>query len=152
MLRLQFFDPRRDGRRPRRPARRAALAAGLRAAGRAGARVILADKDFRMGGRLNAETLEISGGAGADWAARAVAELVGELLAHEQAMGEAAKAIELTLEWVTQRKAFGAALWDKQAIRHRLAMLTARIRGETPPDFWSGWLKLKAEYEPRIPA
>ena len=52
--------------------------AGLTAAltaGRAGARVILADEDFRMGGRLNAETLEVGGQAGADWAAGAVAEL-----------------------------------------------------------------------------
>jgi methylglutamate dehydrogenase subunit C len=52
--------------------------AGLMAAltaGRAGARVILADEDFRMGGRLNAERLEVGGRAGADWAAEAVAEL-----------------------------------------------------------------------------
>ena len=45
--------------------------AGLMAAltaGRAGARVILADEDFRMGGRLNAETLTIGNHAGADWA------------------------------------------------------------------------------------
>jgi sarcosine oxidase subunit alpha len=46
-------------------------------AGRAGARVILADEDFRMGGRLNAETLELGGTAGADWAAGVVAELAG---------------------------------------------------------------------------
>ena len=41
--------------------------AGLMAAltaGRAGARVILADEDFRMGGRLNAERLEVGGTAG----------------------------------------------------------------------------------------
>ncbi|MHA7850835.1 sarcosine oxidase subunit alpha family protein [Roseovarius sp.] len=50
------------------------LAAAL-AAGRAGARVILADEDFRPGGRLNAETLEIDGMRGADWAAGVVAEL-----------------------------------------------------------------------------
>ena len=52
----------------------AGLAAAL-VAGRSGARVILADEDFRMGGRLNAETFEIGGGSGADWAAAAVAEL-----------------------------------------------------------------------------
>ena len=46
-----------------------------RAAGRAGARVILADEDFVMGGRLNAETLEVDGQVGAEWAAGAVAEL-----------------------------------------------------------------------------
>ncbi len=43
------------------------------------------------------------------------------------AMGEAAKAIELTLEYVRTRQAFGAPLWDKQAIRQRLAMLAARV-------------------------
>jgi acyl-CoA dehydrogenase len=43
------------------------------------------------------------------------------------AMGEAAKAIELTLEYVKTRKAFGATLWDKQAIRQRLSMLSAKV-------------------------
>ncbi|MGB7302950.1 MAG: sarcosine oxidase subunit alpha family protein [Burkholderiaceae bacterium] len=44
-------------------------------AGRAGARVILCDEDFRMGGRLNSESYEIDGQAGADWAATTVDEL-----------------------------------------------------------------------------
>ena len=52
----------------------AGLAAAL-AAGRSGARVILADEDFVMGGRLNAETHEVNGWSGADWAAEAVREL-----------------------------------------------------------------------------
>ncbi len=52
----------------------AGLAAAL-AAGRTGARVILADEDFQPGGRLTAETLEVDGMAGADWAAQAMAEL-----------------------------------------------------------------------------
>lgn len=52
----------------------AGLAAAL-TAGRSGARVILADEDFRMGGRLNAETFAVGGVSGADWAAQAVAEL-----------------------------------------------------------------------------
>jgi sarcosine oxidase subunit alpha len=45
------------------------------AAGRAGARVILAEEDFRLGGRLLSETLTIGGKAAADWAESAVAEL-----------------------------------------------------------------------------
>jgi heterotetrameric sarcosine oxidase alpha subunit len=52
--------------------------AGLMAAltaGRAGKRVILADEDFRMGGRLNAETYAVGQSLGADWAAGAIAEL-----------------------------------------------------------------------------
>jgi len=43
------------------------------------------------------------------------------------ATGEAAKAIEITLDYVKTRKAFGAPLWDKQAIRQRLSMLSARV-------------------------
>ncbi|PWE31385.1 sarcosine oxidase subunit alpha [Maritimibacter sp. 55A14] len=54
----------------------AGMAAAL-AAGRAGARVILADEDFRPGGRLLAEWHEIDGQPGADWAAAAWAELDG---------------------------------------------------------------------------
>lgn len=50
------------------------LTAALTAA-RAGADVILADEDARMGGRLLAETLEIDGLPGLDWAAAALAEL-----------------------------------------------------------------------------
>jgi acyl-CoA dehydrogenase len=42
-------------------------------------------------------------------------------------MGEAARAIELTLQYVRTRKAFGATLWDKQAIRQRLSMLAAKV-------------------------
>lgn len=45
------------------------------AAGRAGARVILADDDFRLGGRLNGERFEIDGRPGAQWADEAAAEL-----------------------------------------------------------------------------
>ncbi len=51
---------------------------GLQAAltaGRAGLRVILADEDFRMGGRLNAERFEVNDASGAAWATAAVAEL-----------------------------------------------------------------------------
>jgi sarcosine oxidase subunit alpha len=45
------------------------------AAGRAGARVILADDDFRLGGRLNSERFEIDGRPGAVWAEEAAREL-----------------------------------------------------------------------------
>jgi len=52
----------------------AGLMAAL-AAGRAGARVILADEDFRLGGRLLAERYEIDGKPGAEWVAEVEAEL-----------------------------------------------------------------------------
>ncbi|MFZ1815140.1 MAG: sarcosine oxidase subunit alpha family protein [Rhizobiaceae bacterium] len=52
--------------------------AGLHAAlvaGRSGARVVLADEDFRPGGRLNGERLEIGRGDASEWARNVVAEL-----------------------------------------------------------------------------
>ena len=52
----------------------AGLMAAL-AAGRAGARVILADEDFCLGGRLLAERHEIDGVPGANWAAQVEVEL-----------------------------------------------------------------------------
>ena len=53
----------------------AGLAAAL-TAGRSGAEVILADEDFRMGGRLNSETHLLGDQTGADWATTTLAELV----------------------------------------------------------------------------
>lgn len=50
------------------------LSAAL-AAGRSGARVIIADEDFLLGGRLNAETMAVDGMAGNDWATQTLAEL-----------------------------------------------------------------------------
>jgi sarcosine oxidase subunit alpha len=48
-----------------------------RAAARAGCRVILADEDFRMGGRLNAETHAVADMPGTEWATATCAELAG---------------------------------------------------------------------------
>ncbi len=50
------------------------LAAAL-AAAQAGSRVILADEDFVMGGRLNCETYQVNGMHGAEWAKATLAEL-----------------------------------------------------------------------------
>ncbi len=43
------------------------------------------------------------------------------------AMGESQAAIEMTVQFVKDRKAFGAPLWEKQAIRQRLAELSAKV-------------------------
>ncbi|WP_029695905.1 acyl-CoA dehydrogenase family protein [Comamonas badia] len=56
-----------------------------------------------------------------------------------QCMGEAARAIELTLEWVTQRRAFGATLWDKQAIRQRLAWRAAQVAAARSLVYTTAW-------------
>ena len=54
----------------------AGLAAAV-AAGRTGARVILCEDDFLLGGRLLCERCEVDGQPGAEWARRAEAELAG---------------------------------------------------------------------------
>ena len=44
------------------------------------------------------------------------------------AVGHSMRALELAREHVLQRQAFGAPLWEKQAIRQRIAMLDAKTR------------------------
>ncbi len=56
------------------------------------------------------------------------------------AMGEAARAIGLTLAYVRDRKAFGATLWDKQAIRQRLAMRAAQVEAGRALAYHAAWL------------
>lgn len=55
------------------------------------------------------------------------------------AMGEAAKAIELTLEHVKNRPAFGGVLWDKQAIRQRLAQRSAEVEAGRQLIYSAAW-------------
>jgi acyl-CoA dehydrogenase len=56
-----------------------------------------------------------------------------------QALGEASRGIELAMEWVTQRKAFGAALWDKQAIRQRLAWRATQVEAAKALVYNTAW-------------
>jgi acyl-CoA dehydrogenase len=56
-----------------------------------------------------------------------------------QAMGEATRAIELTLQWTTARKAFGSTLWHKQAIRQRLAMRAAQVEAAKALVYNTAW-------------
>jgi acyl-CoA dehydrogenase len=61
------------------------------------------------------------------------------------AIGEAQAALELTLAYVTQRKAFGGVLWEKQAIRQRLAMLAARIAAGRELLYATAWRDARGE-------
>ena len=56
------------------------------------------------------------------------------------AMGESARALELTLDYVRTRKAFGAPLWDKQALRQRIAALSARVEAGRELVYRAAWL------------
>jgi len=50
------------------------------------------------------------------------------------------QALQLTLAHVRQRRAFGATLWDKQALRQRLAMLDAKTRAARQYLYHCAWL------------
>jgi acyl-CoA dehydrogenase len=56
------------------------------------------------------------------------------------AVGHAMKALELTLAYVRDRRAFGATLFDKQAVRQRLAMLDAKTRAARQYLYHCAWL------------
>ena len=56
------------------------------------------------------------------------------------AMGEAQAALEITLDWVKQRQAFGAPLWSKQAIRQRLADLASKVEAGRQLVYYAAWL------------
>ncbi len=56
------------------------------------------------------------------------------------AVGHATQALKLTLDFVRQRQAFGATLWDKQVIRQRLTMLDAKTRATRAYLYHCAWL------------
>jgi acyl-CoA dehydrogenase len=55
------------------------------------------------------------------------------------AIGEAQAALDLTLAYVRTRRAFGAPLWDKQAIRQRLAMRSAEVEAGRQLVYATAW-------------
>ena len=57
-----------------------------------------------------------------------------------QGLGESQRALELTIEHVKQRSAFGSPLWDKQAIRQRVAMRQAEIDAGRELTYHAAWL------------
>ena len=55
------------------------------------------------------------------------------------AVGHCTQAIQMTLDFVRQRQAFGAALWEKQTIRQRLAMCDAKTRAARQLMYHCAW-------------
>jgi acyl-CoA dehydrogenase len=62
-----------------------------------------------------------------------------------QAIGEASKAMEITLDYVTSRKAFGAPLFDLGTIRQRLAMLAAKVEAARQLVYYTAWRDAKGD-------
>ena len=67
-----------------------------------------------------------------------------------QALGEAQKAIELTVEYVKNRHAFGEPLWSKQTIRQRLAMRQAEVDAARELTYRAAWLTDEGEDPVRL--
>jgi acyl-CoA dehydrogenase len=55
------------------------------------------------------------------------------------AVGHCQQALQLTLNHVRQRQAFGATLWDQQTIRQRLSMLDAKTRAARQFMYHCAW-------------
>ena len=55
------------------------------------------------------------------------------------AVGHCQRALELTLDYVRQRQAFGGPLWDQQAIRQRVSMLDAKTRAARQFMYHCAW-------------
>jgi acyl-CoA dehydrogenase len=62
-----------------------------------------------------------------------------------QALGESQRALELTIEHVRGRIAFGSPLWEKQAIRQRLAARQAEIDAGRELAYHAAWLSDQGE-------
>jgi acyl-CoA dehydrogenase len=62
-----------------------------------------------------------------------------------QAIGEAQTALDLTLDYVKERQAFGTALWDKQGIRQRVAMRQAEVDAARELLYRAAWLTDRGE-------
>jgi acyl-CoA dehydrogenase len=67
-----------------------------------------------------------------------------------QALGEAQKALELTIDYVKDRSAFDAPLWEKQAIRQRVAMRQAEIDAARELTYHAAWLTDQGEDSVRL--
>ena len=62
-----------------------------------------------------------------------------------QAIGEAQTALDLTVEYVKDRRAFGAPLWNKQGIRQRIAMRQSEVDAARELLYRAAWLTDQGE-------
>jgi acyl-CoA dehydrogenase len=56
------------------------------------------------------------------------------------ALGESQKAIELTIAYVKERHAFGGPLWNKQAVRQKIAMRQAEVDAARELVYKTAWM------------
>ncbi len=56
------------------------------------------------------------------------------------ALGESDKALEITTQYVKDRKAFGGTLWDKQVVRHKLSTVAMKVEAGRHLTYHAAWL------------
>ena len=61
------------------------------------------------------------------------------------AMGEAQAALDLTIDYLKTRNAFGAPLWQKQGIRQRIAKLAAEVEAGRQLVYAAAWRDARGE-------
>ena len=55
-------------------------------------------------------------------------------------LGECQKALEITLEYVKTRKAFGGVLWDNALIRNKISLLATEVEAARQLTYHTAWL------------
>jgi len=61
------------------------------------------------------------------------------------ATGEAATALKITIDYLRLRKTQGIPLFERQAVRHRLAMLHAKLEAGRQLAYYAGWLEAQGQ-------
>jgi acyl-CoA dehydrogenase len=62
-----------------------------------------------------------------------------------QSLGEAQKAIEITVQYALDREAFGKSLWQQPVIRNRLSMLAAKVASARAFTYETAWRASRGE-------
>lgn len=93
--------------------------------------------------RVPADALIGEAGKGFDYAKRCLAE--GRTTLSARCVGTAQKAMELALDYARQRKTFGQALIDHQALAFRFAQMSARTEAARLCVYRSAWLLDRGE-------
>lgn len=67
-----------------------------------------------------------------------------------QSLGEAQRALQLTVDHVKDRRAFGSPLWTKQVVRQRLASDQAQLDAARLLTYQAAWLEQRGEDSTRL--
>ena len=55
-------------------------------------------------------------------------------------LGECQKALQMTIDYARDRRAFGGVLWDNQVVRHKISQLAAEVEAARQLTYHTAWL------------